>query len=178
MNLKNSRIFLLLIGGSITLIDRLSKLAIIEWLPQGREIHLFDGDLIWIQHVLNPGMAFGMRLLPPLALAIVSAIAVIGLVYYILKFPQLPPNQGVPLALILGGAAGNMIDRIVYGKVVDFISIDFPDFIMHRWPTFNVADSAVLIGVFTLAITTVLSRKKIRTRPQPHKRGFFCIVFL
>ena len=141
------------------MIDRLSKLAIMQWLPQGREIHLFDGDLIWIQHVLNPGMAFGMRLLPPIALAIVSAVAVIVLIYYILKIPQLPVNQGVPLALILGGAAGNMIDRIVYGKVVDFISIDFPDFIMHRWPTFNVADSAVLIGVFTLALSTYFEPK-------------------
>jgi len=159
MTLKNPRFFLLLISGIVTIVDRLSKLAIIHWLPQGREIHLFDGELIWIQHVLNPGMAFGMRLLPPLALAIVSAVAVLGLIYYILKFPQLPVNQGVPLALILGGAAGNMIDRIVYGKVVDFISIDFPDFIMHRWPTFNVADSAVLIGVFTLALTTFFEPK-------------------
>ncbi len=160
MTSKNSRYAFLLIGGGITLIDRLSKLAVMRWLPQGKEIHLFEGELIWIQHVLNPGMAFGMRFIPPLMLAIISLVAVIGLVYYILKFPSLPANQGLPLSFVLGGAAGNLIDRLFYGKVVDFISIDFPDFIMYRWPTFNIADSAVLIGVFTLAITTLFEPKK------------------
>lgn len=159
------RINFLFIGFGITLIDRLTKLAIMRWLPQGKEIHLFEGELIWIQHVLNPGMAFGMRFIPPLMLAIVSFVAVVGLIYYILKYPKLPTNQGLPLSLVLGGATGNLIDRLFYGQVVDFISLDFPDFIMYRWPTFNVADSAVLIGVITLAITSFLEPKSKQDEP-------------
>lgn len=153
----------LLVSVGITLIDRLTKLAIMRWLPPGREIHLFDGELIWIQHVLNPGMAFGMRFLPPIVLAIISLVAVIGLTYYIYKFPVLPAVQGISLAIILGGAAGNMIDRLFYGEVVDFLSIDFPDFIMNRWPTFNIADSAVLTGVIILAASAFFDSK---TKPD------------
>ena len=159
MTVKSSRLSYLLIGGCITIFDRLTKLAIMRWLPPGREIHLFDGELIWIQHVLNPGMAFGMRFLSPIVLAMISLIAVMGLTYYIYKIPVLQTSQGLSLGIILGGAAGNMIDRLFYGKVVDFISIDFPDFIMTRWPTFNVADSAILIGVFILAISTFIEAK-------------------
>ena len=61
---------------------------------------------------------------------------------------------------ILGGAIGNLIDRAMYGKVIDFIDCDFPDIIMTRWPIFNIADSFVTVGMVFLAIQYLFLEKK------------------
>ena len=63
-------------------------------------------------------------------------------------------------SLILGGAIGNLVDRILIGSVTDFIWWDFPDIIMHRWPVFNIADSAIVIAICLLLIEIVFSQKK------------------
>lgn len=95
------------------------------------------------QYTTNTGIAFG--LLPNNnAVFIVVAIAIIiVLFYYAMKYPSLG------LALLLGGASGNLIDRIVLGHVIDFINIGW-------WPSFNLADTANSIGVFLLLFTKKL----------------------
>ena len=57
--------------------------------------------------------------------------------------------------MILGGAIGNLTDRIIFGSVTDFIWCDFPDFIMQRWPIFNIADSSIVIAMILLFISTI-----------------------
>ncbi len=126
-----------------------------SWLSSGEIVRLFDGDLVWFVLVHNPGLAFGLRLLPTPALAVISLIAATALGFYLYRYP-LPTYHGFPLGLIMGGAIGNMIDRMRLGMVVDFISVDFPDFWMTRWPVFNIADSAVSIGIVWMVLVTLL----------------------
>ena len=128
------------------------------------------GEFFRITFIENPGLAFGFD--PgidfKLAISVFSVIASIGLLFYLFKIK----NQKFPLrlsiAFILGGAIGNLIDRVFYGvfygyaplfygKVVDFFDVDFFDFSIlgkhyDRWPIFNIADASVTIGVLILLL--------------------------
>jgi len=126
------------------------------------------GDFFRITFVENPGMAFGYD--PgssfKLIISIFSLAASIGLVFYLYVIRDKSWSLRIAIALILGGAVGNLIDRtfygviynyapLFYGKVVDFFDVDFFDFTLFgrsydRWPVFNIADAAVTIGVLVL----------------------------
>jgi signal peptidase II len=118
--------------------------------------------------VENPGMAFGLDFGGKQFFSIFSIVASIGILYYIYKVRTEGLLLRIPLALILGGAIGNLIDRVFYGviynesalfygKVVDFIHLtfikmDFWIFHLNGWPIFNVSDMAVTIGVLMLIV--------------------------
>ncbi|MBI1937297.1 MAG: signal peptidase II [Ignavibacteriales bacterium] len=128
------------------------------------------GDFFQITFVENPGLAFGIDVneTSKLFLSLFSLIASIGIFYYLYKSREQKLVVRVALALILGGAVGNLIDRtfygvfygyapIFYGKVVDFFNMEFFDFTIlgrtyERFPIFNIADSAVTVGVVFLLI--------------------------
>jgi signal peptidase II len=165
---------------AVVVVDQLTKLAVkgfsIPWLGVERQGMRYGesvnviGEFVRITYVENPGMAFGLELSPEvkLGVSIFSIVAIVGLLWYLraVRDHGLPTRLG--LALILAGAAGNLIDRalygvlyhtapLFYGKVVDFISVDFFDFSIfgktyERWPIFNVADAAVTVGVVMLLV--------------------------
>ncbi len=161
MNRIDGRIIYFLIASVIIVSDQITKTVISSWLSPGQIIRLFDNDLVWLVLVHNPGSAFGIRLIPTPLLAVISMMAAIVLSVYLFRYSNLPFSQGAPLGLILGGAVGNMIDRIRLGKVVDFVSVNLPDFWMDRWPVFNVADSAVSVGVVWMILVTLFVREQV-----------------
>lgn len=128
------------------------------------------GNLFKITFIENPGMAFGFN--PgsefKLWISIFSLIASIGLLVYLYIERNKSLSLRIALAMILGGAIGNLIDRtfygiiydyapLFYGKVVDFFDFDFFNFTIlgrnyDRWPIFNIADASVTIGVFILLL--------------------------
>lgn len=128
------------------------------------------GDFFRFTFVENPGMAFGYD--PgssfKLIISIFSLVASIGLVFYLFAIRNKSLSLRIAIALILGGAIGNLIDRtfygvlfdyapLFYGKVVDFFDFDFINFTLFgrsydRWPVFNIADAAVTIGVLILVL--------------------------
>ncbi|NUN10390.1 MAG: signal peptidase II [Ignavibacteriaceae bacterium] len=128
------------------------------------------GDFFMLTFVENPGMAFGidLSLNVKLAVTIFSFFAVIGVVYYLYLVKKQSFSLRFALALILGGAIGNLIDRtfygvfygyssLFYGKVVDFFDFDFFNIDLFgrtydRFPIFNIADSAVTVGVAILLL--------------------------
>jgi signal peptidase II len=132
------------------------------------EKHEIIGSLLRITFVENPGMAFGINIgiSSKLFLSIFSIVASVGILIYLYNNREQGFMLRFSLAMILGGAVGNLIDRVFYGvlygyaplfqgKVVDFIDIDFFDInlfgtLYDRWPIFNVADMAVSIGVILL----------------------------
>lgn len=142
------------------------------------------GDFFRLTFVENPGMAFGYD--PgnsfKLIISIFSLIASLGLVFYLYVIRNKSFSLRFAIALILGGAVGNLIDRtfygifydyapIFYGKVVDFFDFDFFDFTLFgrsydRWPVFNIADAAVSIGVLIL----VFFYKKHQEDDETEKR--------
>lgn len=128
------------------------------------------GEFFRITFIENPGLAFGFD--PgidfKLAISVFSVIASIGLLFYLFKIKDQKFPLRISIAFILGGAIGNLIDRVFYGvfygyaplfygKVVDFFDVDFFDFSLlgkhyDRWPIFNIADASVTIGVLILLI--------------------------
>jgi signal peptidase II len=145
----------------VVLLDRLTKWMVIAWLPLGRDIHIV-GDWVMLTHIKNTGAAFGLFPGSVLALVFVSLAASLIVVILAVRARR-SPRRLAPLALILGGAIGNLIDRIGQGRVTDFLSVGFPD--GPRWPVFNVADSAVTIGVAILAFGVYFKDRTLPTSP-------------
>ena len=136
-----------LIGLLIAVADQLSKAWVRTNLAEGQS--LFDIGFLRITHVRNTGAAFGLFQDQSFALTIVALVGITALLVYALVihryFPWLNSMLGrSALGLILGGTVGNLIDRFRFGYVTDFIDFGF-------WPAFNIADSAVTVGVIIFA---------------------------
>ena len=149
------RILFALIVFVIIVADQYTKSLATIYLSNGSIVKPFGGDFVWLVYVLNPGFAFGMRILPPLVLKIFAGLAAIALGYYLFTRSEQSLIQNLGLTLIMGGAIGNLIDRIRIGEVIDFLSLNMPDFIMDRFPVFNVADAMVSVGVVLLFFYTM-----------------------
>jgi signal peptidase II len=124
------------------------------------------GELVRFQLVYNKGAAFSSRpqdlmpFLPPwLFFLLISIVAAFALAWFYKSIDKRDYLSRLGVVMILGGAVGNFIDRMRMQMVVDFIDCDFPDFIMTRFPTFNVADSFVTVGVALVILSPVILRK-------------------
>jgi signal peptidase II len=73
-----------------------------------------------------------------------------------------------PVMLFLSGATGNSIDRTFFGKVTDFVDVDFPDIIIERWPVFNLADSCVTIGIVLVLLLSIRSHRHHSPQSEPN----------
>lgn len=158
--------------GSIWIADRLTKWLVKKSFSLGESVAVL-GNFFQLTYVENKGGAFGIQL-GGNAFYFAASIAVIA---YILAYLWQHPEDGrlsrISLAMILAGAFGNLYDRALYGSVTDFLDFDFFDIPpfglgpvhfpgLVRWPVFNVADSAVTIGIFLLLFASVFTRKEIR----------------
>jgi signal peptidase II len=130
-------------------LDRLTKSLVSANVPFGTEVAVI-GHLVGITNVHNSGAAFGFA--PAFAIIFLTASMVvsIGLVVYVARNPG-DLRTDVILGMILGGTLGNGFDRLAYGTVTDFINV-------HFWPVFNVADSAISLGVVALLAGYVLRK--------------------
>jgi len=138
---------------AILILDQFTKLLALERLPPGLPVGVIDG-FFSLTLVMNPGLAFGLLSSTPtawrwiVALLSMGALAVLGVVGM-----RLLPEGGwaarLALGLIFGGAIGNLIDRGRFGAVVDFLDFYWRG---YHWPAFNVADSAISVGVTLLAL--------------------------
>jgi signal peptidase II len=146
--LKNRYVKLLIIAGSICILDQVTKVSVVATIAVYDTIPVIPG-FFNLTHIYNPGGAFGFLARTTSELRhlffLASSFAAMGLI--LLLYVKTPPKQRLletALALILGGAFGNAIDRIRIGKVIDFLDVYIKD--LH-WPAFNVADSAITIGI-------------------------------
>jgi signal peptidase II len=145
---RNSLQRLLVIAGLVVALDQLTKWIIMTHLPLFENIPVING-FFSITHLQNPGGAFGIfaQAGPGLRRFFFLGVTIfaMGLVYHFYRTaPGGHPSLSFAFALIFGGAAGNLIDRVRFGEVVDFL-----DFYVNgwHWPAFNVADSAISIGI-------------------------------
>lgn len=186
-----------LIALAIILLDQSSKLLIHNYMYIHQEVNVL-GDWFRLHYLLNPGMAFGIRWeneFGKLALTIFRIFAMFGISYYLVKMVQKPAHNGflICLALILGGAVGNVIDSTFYGvflnnapieaptkwfhgQVIDMLYFPLFHFYWPDWvpikggsyfeffsPVFNIADSSIFIGV----VTILFSQKKFFQEELP-----------
>jgi len=140
---------------TVLMLDQATKYIALSSLKAGISIPVL-GDFLRFTLVFNPGGAFSMRLGNSTYYLITSLIIFFILIYYAYHRRQMA-HIAIPLSIVAGGAAGNIIDRFRFGRVIDFIDCEFFDihigsYHMERWPIFNVADMAVSCGIITTII--------------------------
>ena len=143
MRLTGGRLAFVVVAVLIFVADRITKDLITANVPFGTEFAAVD-HIVWITNIHNSGAAFGLAPAFAIVFLMASVAVSIGLIAYVVTHHN-PPAVDAILGLILGGTIGNGYDRIMYGTVTDFIAL-------HFWPVFNVADSAVSVGVVLIAL--------------------------
>jgi signal peptidase II len=145
--------FAILLSISSFLIDQVTKAIVVTQIPLHSSVSIL-GNTVRFTHIRNPMAAWGLPIGGTLSL-IVLPVA-IGMVVLIYRLRARTLTERIALSIILGGAVGNLIDRIRWGNVVDFIDIGVGNL---RWPVFNMADAFVTIGMF-LMIYTILKKRR------------------
>lgn len=140
-----------LAGLAVLGLDLLTKQLVLATMTLGQSIPVVPG-LLHLTYVMNPGAAFGLLAGQRWLFTAISA----GTILFILAYARRSEAQAgawpYALGLIMGGAAGNLVDRLRFGSVVDFLDFFWQD---YHWPAFNVADSAIVIGVGLLLLQMV-----------------------
>ena len=129
----------------VLILDRLSKVLFSQL---DRNFDVIDG-IIRITMVKNTGAIFGLFQGMRFVFILASILAAVLITVIALKLPRYELHKRAALGLILGGALGNLIDRIHPGEVIDFIDMGFG---IHRWPVYNVADIGVTVGALMLIV--------------------------
>jgi len=165
------RVFLPWLTAALVLIaDRLSKLAILDAVRPGSWIPVVPG--LAITHVHNTGIAFSLfsdgGRMTRLLLNLFIMLAVVLIAWMVVRHGASHWTAGLAFGLVLGGAVGNLVDRILYGWVVDFIHVwvRLGDRVWS-WPDFNVADSAITVGAITLIISELRGPREGTNAPDP-----------
>jgi len=146
----------LALGGGVVVLDQLTKAVVLSHMEPG--MHVVVAPFVNLTLVMNPGLAFGLLGGVPLGWRwLVAALSLLALaVLARVALRVLPDGSRVDhyaIGLIFGGAVGNLIDRVRFGAVVDFVDLHVQG---YHWPAFNVADSSITVGVALLALRLLL----------------------
>ncbi|MBD3223531.1 MAG: signal peptidase II [Caldithrix sp.] len=175
----SSTVIVILIA-AITFLDQLTKYIVKTNMQLGQQIPVL-GDFFKLTYIENPGMAFGIRFGNANLFLALSFFAAVLVFYYLYRLR----NEGwliqVALSFISAGAIGNIVDRFMYGRVIDFLDFEFFNIIvpafnifgvqfsgyqMYRWPVFNVADMAVSTGMIILIIYLIFIGDPLKQTPD------------
>jgi signal peptidase II len=157
--MKNKYPIVASIAGLVIVLDQLSKYLVVQRFKLHESVRIIPGffDLTYVR---NPGAAFGILASAQgfwrVAFFIAVSLAALAVIIALIR----TSHDRLPLtafALIAGGAVGNLIDRVRFGEVVDFIEWYYRS---YHWPTFNIADSAITVGVALLAIDMLFPKKQ------------------
>lgn len=136
------------------LLDQVSKYIVINYLNKDIEI---IKNFFYLIYTKNNGAAFSILTGKRILLIVVTISIIIGIINYIRKNKTNKKIEILSFSLIIGGSIGNLIDRIVRGYVVDFISVKIFN---YNFPIFNIADSFICIGVFLLLFVSFRKERK------------------
>lgn len=139
--------------GAVLLLDQATKL-LVDRLMTLHESRVVIGGLVHLTYVRNRGAAFGLfsdAELPfqSMLFSVVSLAALAAIALYFVRLPDSSRLARIALSLVIGGALGNLVDRTRLGSVIDFVDVFWGT---HHWPAFNVADSAISVGVALLVL--------------------------
>jgi signal peptidase II len=153
-------VFYYLIAIFIILIDQVTKWLIVTKMHLGESIPVIN-DILYITSHRNRGAAWGILQGQMWLFYVITVIVIVAIVYYIQKEAKGKWLLGVSLAFMLGGAIGNFIDRLFRKEVVDFIHTYIFN---YNFPVFNIADSALVIGVVLLMIQMLRDEKEAKEK--------------
>jgi len=139
---------LLLTALAILVADQATKAVVVSSLAVGEKAELL-GDVVQVWHAQNRGAAFSLFQGGTIIFLIVSVLSIVMVAYFYRSFRDRSPWLHLVLGIVLGGTLGNFTDRLRQGYVTDWLSIGIGD---TRWPTFNVADSSVVVGIGILVL--------------------------
>ncbi|HEX9713868.1 MAG TPA: signal peptidase II [Actinomycetota bacterium] len=149
---------LILVAGIVLALDQATKVIVVASMLEGQTIPVIDGVLHWTFQ-RNPGAAFGLFTDFPVAFTILASAIAVGILVYARRVPD--RTHAVALGLVLGGAVGNLTDRVFRppgvfrGHVIDFVDL-------RVWPVFNVADAAVVVGAILLILAQYAQERRAR----------------
>ena len=152
---------LLLTGLGILIADQLTKALVVANLVPGERVRVV-GDLVQVWHAQNRGAAFSLFQGGSIVFLVVSVLSVGMVAYFHRNLRDRAWWIHLVLGIILGGTLGNFIDRLRQGYVTDWISIGLGD---TRWPTFNVADSSIVVGIGALVLYLLLTNPDRQQAP-------------
>lgn len=132
----------------VFLLDRITKSAIVATIPLSGSKDVF-GEYLRLIHVRNTGAAFGLLPERTTILSILSVVAVIAILFYYRQIASASPLVAATLGMQLGGAFGNLVDRVGQGYVVDFVDAGIGEV---RFWAFNVADSSIVVGIILVTV--------------------------
>jgi signal peptidase II len=170
--LNKKIVILMTTVGFVVLLDVVTKAYIVSTMFLHESFAVIEGFLN-ITYVRNPGAAFGILSSASPGFRITFflsiTIAVIGMIlYYIWKSHDKEIFETFTLSLILSGALGNMIDRVRFGEVIDFIDVYVGP---HHWPAFNVADSAISVGAAFLIFSLLRHKEEVAASSGKNKKA-------
>ena len=139
------------VSSFVVIVDRLTKYISFRNLSEGESVRVIPG-LFHITLVLNSGAAFGLFKGRSVFFTVLTTLVIVLICFYIIRARCKDLLTLTALGLTLGGAAGNLIDRVLFGYVIDFL--DF-----RIWPVFNIADASITIGAFILIIRLLLDKR-------------------
>ena len=139
------------VSSLVLIVDRLTKYLLFRNLSPGESVRVVPG-LFHITLVLNSGAAFGLFKGRSVFFTVSTVLVIAFICFYIWRGGCKDLLMLTALGLILGGAAGNLIDRVLFGYVIDFL--DF-----RIWPVFNVADASITIGAFILTVRLIFDKR-------------------
>lgn len=140
--------------------DQVTKWIVVKEMYLGESIPVMEGIFYLTSH-RNAGAAFGILQNQRWFFIVITILVVVGIIYYLLQLKGEKKLMSWALGLILGGALGNFADRLLYGEVVDFLDVKIVlGTFYYDFPIFNVADSALVIGVGIILIDTIMETVK------------------
>lgn len=157
---RSYRRYYFLISLLVAALDQSSKLLIVRNIPLHQTVTVIP-DFFSLSHVLNPGAAFSLfadasPVYAPKALIAFSSIVLIAISTFLWRSRPEFAFTGLALALIMGGAMGNLVDRLRLGSVIDFLMFKLGN---YYWPDFNLADSAIVVGSLMLVAELFFAQK-------------------
>ncbi|MCB1211364.1 MAG: signal peptidase II [Verrucomicrobiales bacterium] len=161
---------LLLLSLPLFILDQWSKRWIVEHFELYRDEHEVIPGMFWLHHAANTGVAFGMFNGTKYANYAFGAIAIGALVMITLLYRSnffVGKLGRLAVALLVSGICGNFLDRLQHGYVVDFLKFDFGFWPFHPWPSFNVADSCVVVAAVCLAVTSFQAQTPSSNQSPP-----------
>lgn len=162
-----ARKYFFLISVAVVVLDRLTKYIVEQRLPLHESISIIPG-FFKLTHIENRGAAFGLFADSPsewkvAMLVLFSVIALVVVSFLLWKNSHAMTSTGVGLALILGGAIGNLWDRLAAGHVTDFLLFYIS---RYEWPAFNVADSSIVVGAGLLVVEILFSKSPAQEKAR------------
>jgi signal peptidase II len=157
---KRNTLLISTVAGLVVLLDQITKYCITSRMELHESIPVVAG-FFHITYVKNPGAAFGFLagaspLFRSVFFLAMTAAAIALIIHYLRGSEEKEPALVFSLSLILGGAVGNLIDRLWLGEVIDFLDVSVSS---YHWPAFNVADSAISIGAAVIFVAVIRRRE-------------------